>query len=113
MILIVIRFVLVFGLYLLTASIGIGTNWKEAVFMSYGGFRGSVGIALAVSLHSSIYDTTDDEAYRDHTDKVFCLVGGISVMTLLINGMTSGPLLSAVRCLLLNFFYSCNDMSLY
>lgn len=64
--------------------------------MSYGGFRGSVGIALALSLNAQIYNNTEDEAYRNDTDKLFCLVGGISVLTLLINGMTSGPLLSAL-----------------
>eukprot|EP00580_Thalassiosira_gravida_P014083 CAMPEP_0201682116 /NCGR_PEP_ID=MMETSP0494-20130426/51456_1 /ASSEMBLY_ACC=CAM_ASM_000839 /TAXON_ID=420259 /ORGANISM="Thalassiosira gravida, Strain GMp14c1" /LENGTH=1055 /DNA_ID=CAMNT_0048165873 /DNA_START=148 /DNA_END=3316 /DNA_ORIENTATION=- len=96
-ILIVIRFVLVFGLYPLTAKIGIGTNIKESVFMSYGGFRGSVGIALALSLNAQIYNhTKEDDGYRNETDKVFCLVGGISVLTLLINGMTSVPLLSAL-----------------
>ena len=51
--LIVIRFVLVFGLYPITSRIGIGTNVKESVFMSYGGFRGTVGIALALSLNST------------------------------------------------------------
>ena len=85
-----------FGLYPITARIGIGTNVRESIFMSYGGFRGSVGIALALSLNAQIYNNTDDEAYRDNTDTLFCLVGGISVLTLLINGMTSGPLLSAV-----------------
>lgn len=36
-ILIAIRFLLVFGLYPLTSRIGIGTNVKESIFMSYGG----------------------------------------------------------------------------
>ncbi len=62
--LIVIRFVLVFGLYPVTTRIGIGTNVKESVFMSYAGFRGAVGIALALSLHSTgewlrFYSTTN------------------------------------------------------
>lgn len=51
--LIVIRFVLVFGLYPVTSRIGIGTNVKESIFMSYAGFRGTVGIALALSLNST------------------------------------------------------------
>ncbi|KAL7531439.1 hypothetical protein ACHAXR_004044 [Thalassiosira sp. AJA248-18] len=95
-ILIVIRFILVFCLYPVSSKIGIGTNWKESVFMSYGGFRGSVGIALALSLEAQIYNNTEDESYRNRSDKLFSFVGGISVLTLLINGMTSGPLLSAV-----------------
>ena len=51
--LIVIRFVLVFGLYPVISRIGIGTNVKESIFMSYAGFRGTVGIALALSLNST------------------------------------------------------------
>jgi NhaP-type Na+/H+ or K+/H+ antiporter len=51
--LIVIRFVLVFGLYPITSRIGLGTNVRESVFMSYGGFRGTVGIALALSLNTT------------------------------------------------------------
>lgn len=119
--LIVIRFVLIFGLYPITSRIGIGTNVKESVFMSYGGFRGAVGIALALSLNStgetlflrtyaatnmhgsdliivsSVHKYSADEKLKTDTDTFFVIVGGISIMTLLINGMTSGPLLSAVR----------------
>jgi len=95
-ILIAIRFLLVFGLYPLTSRIGIGTNVKESIFMSYGGFRGSVGIALALSLSAQVYNNTDDEETRNNTDQMFFLVGGISVFTLLINGTTAGPLLSAL-----------------
>ena len=95
-ILIAIRFLLVFGLYPLTSRIGIGTNVKESIFMSYGGFRGSVGIALALSLSAQVYNNTDDEETRNNTDQMFFLVGGISVFTLLINGMTAGPLLKAL-----------------
>ena len=39
--LMVIRFFLVFAFFPVTAKLGIGTNWKEAVFMSYGGLRGA------------------------------------------------------------------------
>ena len=37
--LIVIRFVLVFGFYPIISRIGIGSSRKEAIFMSFGGFR--------------------------------------------------------------------------
>jgi NhaP-type Na+/H+ or K+/H+ antiporter len=50
----IIRFFLIFASYPLIARIGIGTNWREAVFMSYGGLRGGVGIALALSLYAEI-----------------------------------------------------------
>ena len=98
-ILIAIRFLLVFGLYPVTTRIGIGTNWKESVFMSFGGFRGSVGIALALSLEAQVYNntnSTEDEDIRRSTDQLFFMVGGISVFTLLLNGVLAGPLLSSV-----------------
>lgn len=88
--LIIIRFVLVFGFYPITARLGIGSNIKEAVFMAYGGFRGSVGIALALSLYARVFDHAT--AY-EQADTLFCMVGGISLFTLLINGITSKPLL--------------------
>ena len=38
-VLIIIRSILVFGFYPIISRIGIGSSWKEAVFMSFGGFR--------------------------------------------------------------------------
>lgn len=52
--LILIRFFLVFAFYPATSRMGIGQSIKEAIFMSYGGLRGAVGIALALSLHSEV-----------------------------------------------------------
>lgn len=50
----IIRFFLIFTSYPLISRIGIGTNWQEAFFMSYGGLRGAVGISLALSLHLEV-----------------------------------------------------------
>jgi len=51
---IAIRFFLVFVFYPCTSRIGIGQSIREAIFMSYGGLRGAVGIALALSLHAEV-----------------------------------------------------------
>jgi NhaP-type Na+/H+ or K+/H+ antiporter len=52
--LIAVRYLLVFAFYPVTKSIGLGTNVKESVFMSYAGFRGAVGIALSLSLWANV-----------------------------------------------------------
>ncbi|KAL7519475.1 hypothetical protein ACHAWX_004231 [Stephanocyclus meneghinianus] len=74
------RFALVFIFYPLTARIGIGTNLKEAVFMSYAGFRGAVGIALSLSLFANVFAATEHEpvkyaSYRNDVVHLFCFVG--------------------------------------
>mmetsp|Transcript_26297 Transcript_26297/g.56470 ORF Transcript_26297/g.56470 Transcript_26297/m.56470 type:complete len:997 (-) Transcript_26297:1437-4427(-) len=102
--LMIIRFFLVFSFYPITARLGIGTNWQEAVFMSYGGLRGAVGIALALSLHAEVDHYTSAEEiseetrleFREYTAKVFGMVGGIAFLTLIINAPTCGPLLKAL-----------------
>ncbi|KAL3801649.1 hypothetical protein HJC23_013154 [Cyclotella cryptica] len=92
------RFVLVFTLYPVTSRIGIGSNLKEAIFMSYAGFRGAVGIALSLSLWANVFAATEHEtvkftSYRNDVVHLFGFVGGIALLTLLLNGITSGPLL--------------------
>jgi sodium/hydrogen exchanger 10/11 len=84
---------LIFAFYPLISVIGIGTSWQEAMFMSYSGLRGAVGLALALSLFSEVYEFTRDTVYRDFAAKVFFLTGGIAMLTLIINAPTCGPLL--------------------
>jgi len=114
--LLVIRFFLVFTFYPLTSKIGLKSNWREAFFMSYGGLRGAVGIALAISLDNEVlryastsvhengeedtmnkYDSHSEEnilnKYGEQTSKVFGMVGGIALLTLVINATFSAPLL--------------------
>jgi len=98
--LIAIRFFSVFLFYPLTAKLGIGSNWKEAVFMSYGGLRGAVGIALALSLHketedytSAILDEDTRTRFTQYSSKLFCMVGGIAMLTLVVNAPSGGLLL--------------------
>merc|ERR1719491_2304897 len=58
--LIVIRFFLIFAFYPITSRMGIGQSIKEAIFMSYGGLRGAVGIALALTLYNDTLEVTED-----------------------------------------------------
>lgn len=98
--LVFIRFVLVFAFYPITSRIGVGQSISEAVFMSYGGLRGAMGVALALLLSAEVYNATDSstqistetrDRYREFfADKLFGLVGGVSFLTLVLLGPTSG-----------------------
>ena len=54
--------------------------------MVYGGLRGAVGLALAISVKSSISDTVNG-------DRVVFHISGLAFLTLIINGTTSGLVL--------------------
>eukprot|EP00957_Ditylum_brightwellii_P073292 5570953-Ditylum_brightwellii.AAC.1 len=62
--------------------------------MSFGGLRGAVGIALAIALDNELRkDTVPGDPIQDATSQLFGLVGGIALLTLVINGTLCGPLL--------------------
>jgi len=96
---IAIRFLLVFVFYPCTSRIGIGQSVREAVFMSFGGLRGAVGIALALLLSAEVFKATEESdlftrnQYREYSEKMFAFVGGVAFLTLIVLGPTSGPLL--------------------
>jgi NhaP-type Na+/H+ or K+/H+ antiporter len=90
-----IRFALFAISFPVISRIGLKSNWQEMVFQSFSGLRGSIGIALAIYLDNEVRQATggQDKVYELQTNKVFGFVGGISLMTLLINATTAGPLL--------------------
>jgi len=92
-----IRFLLIFGFYPLVSRIGLKSNVREATFISFSGLRGAVGIALAISLESEIFAATANEpdafVFREQASTAFGMVGGIALLTLLINGTLAGPLI--------------------
>jgi hypothetical protein len=58
-----------------------------------------IGIALALSLHNEVREATNKKdldactSFRYASNKLFGIVGGISLLTLLVNGTISEPLL--------------------
>ncbi|NRB38040.1 MAG: cation:proton antiporter [Pseudomonadales bacterium] len=91
-------FVLYIGIMIIRASsvalfmpllkrIGIGINREKAIVLTWGGLRGAVSLALALTV------AADDMIPRAIGDQVLFLCAGIVVLTILINGATMGLVL--------------------
>jgi NhaP-type Na+/H+ or K+/H+ antiporter len=83
-----IRAVTILLLYPFIRSIGHRCTRYEAVFMSWAGLRGALGMALALIVE---YDGPED--LNDETSRLFFYVGGIAAITLIVNATTSKSLL--------------------
>ena len=88
----IIRGVMMAAIYPFISNIGKKCSLKEAVFMTWAGLRGAVSLALALSLNQEISQGNTIISEGDGHRVVF-LVGGVSALTLIINALTSGPLL--------------------
>mmetsp|Transcript_8052 Transcript_8052/g.20186 ORF Transcript_8052/g.20186 Transcript_8052/m.20186 type:complete len:1010 (-) Transcript_8052:591-3620(-) len=92
----VIRALLFVSVYPITVRIGLSTSWPETIFQIYGGLRGAVGIALAISLDSEVSEVfggNDISLAEKEAATLYQFVGGIAFLTLIINGSTAGPVL--------------------
>jgi NhaP-type Na+/H+ or K+/H+ antiporter len=89
----IIRAFQVLLFYPILVRVGLSTNWKEMAFFSFAGLRGAVGIALALALDRTVRQETTNEGSRALTSTVVGLAGGVSFLTLLINGSLAGWLL--------------------
>ena len=97
-VLFIVRFFL-FGLFFpIISRIGLKSKWKEMVFHAFGGLRGAVGIALAVLIDSEVAnETVRIDGRRGAPSQLFGITGGITLMTLFINGTACGPLLKKLK----------------
>jgi len=84
-----IRFFMVLILRPLLSRIGYGFTMKSAIVLSWGGLRGAVGLALALDVDISFTKQNKDTVLGD---QMLFHVGGMAMLTLLINGVTSGLL---------------------
>merc|ERR1711998_272608 len=91
LVVVALRFTMIGILYPAIANIGYKLDWRDCVVMSWGGLRGAVGLAMAVSMDAS---TSIDPVQGS---KVLFMVGGVAVLTLLVNGMTSGFILAKLE----------------
>jgi hypothetical protein len=89
----IIRCVQIALIYPIFSRIGIKSDWKEATFLAYGGIRGAVGVALALALNGTVLSLTDDADTQSAIHSLEFLAGGVTLLTLSINGTFAGPLL--------------------
>ena len=93
----VIRAFLFVSVYPITSRIGLSTTWPETSFQIYGGLRGAVGLALAIALENEVREIGDDvnalEKEISWVNQIYQMVGGIALLTLVINGSSAGPVL--------------------
>eukprot|EP01033_Poteriospumella_lacustris_P001070 gene1070-777_t len=82
--------------YPFLSSMGAGCSWREAMFLAFSGLRGSVCVALALSL---VHSATGKAALLevDRARSVFLLSGGVAACTLLFNGTLAGAVLRCLR----------------
>jgi NhaP-type Na+/H+ or K+/H+ antiporter len=80
----VVRGLTIAMLFPILQTIGYGVTKKEAMFMTFGGLRGAVSLALALLIDS--HPTIDNKT----KDFVLIQTAGVVTLSLLINGTTSG-----------------------
>jgi hypothetical protein len=89
-----IRFVQVGLLYPIFSRIGLKSTWREATFLAYGGLRGAVGVALGLQLIRYVMEKSDNYEYRKLTTILQFMGGGVTLLTLSINGTSAGFILT-------------------
>ena len=67
--------------------IGIGINREKAIVLVWGGLRGAVSLALALTV------AANDQIPKEIGDQVMFLCAGIVVLTILVNGTSMGMVL--------------------
>ena len=77
--------------YPLLSRSGHGCGLNDAIFMSWSGLRGALGITLALVVESEREQL--GLSSRD-ANRFFFYVGGLATLTLLINGVFAAPMLS-------------------
>merc|ERR1719456_1503310 len=80
-------------LNLVAGSKAARTSWRECLVMTWGGLRGAVGLALALSMRSQLYGC----GKKQTGDLMVFFVGGFAGLTLLINATTCGRLLTVLE----------------
>ena len=107
-IVLVARGVTILLFYPLLKRLGTGCTWKDAVVMWWGGLRGSVGLALALSIAHTTYSHkmwggVESQGYnrnlpcRDVPNEALHMTLVVVFCTVVFNGMTMAPLMKYLK----------------
>ena len=87
----IVRFIVIVCMWPLLRITGYGLNFKQILVLVYGGLRGAVGLALALLV------TKDPKVPEYVRDEVLFHMAGIAILTILINGNTTGFLVNYLK----------------
>jgi NhaP-type Na+/H+ or K+/H+ antiporter len=106
-IVIIARGAAVLMFYPLLKRLGTKCTWQEAVVMWWGGLRGAVGLALALAVYHSAYDSgmwSDAQnsagtilVCRDAPQMILMVTCSVVCTTVIINGITIAPLMKRLK----------------
>ena len=88
---IVARFIAISLFMGVLPSLGYGLTWKDVYVLTYGGLRGAIGLSFSLIVYN---DTEYSDKLRDIV--LFDMAGNV-ILTLLINGTTTGFFVKLVR----------------
>ena len=92
-----IRLTIVSLFYPLLMRLGYGLSMKEGAVVVHGGLRGAVGLALAIRVQEmslqGYQDGLDYDLTKNDGNRILFFVGGIAVLTLLVQATTTEALM--------------------
>jgi NhaP-type Na+/H+ or K+/H+ antiporter len=86
LVLLIIRVIIIALLYPVLSRVGLKCSQNDAIFMSWAGLRGALGMALALIVNG---ERNEEHLHKSDTDRLFFFVGGIAALTLIINATSS------------------------
>lgn len=99
-ILIIIRYFIVFLLYPLLSRVGLKCSFNDAIFIGWAGLRGALAMALALIVESET--DAEEHLHKSETSRFFFFIGGLAALTLLINATTAQSVLEYLGLLKLD-----------
>lgn len=87
------RLIMVFLFFPLLSKSGYGLNWREAIVLCYGGLRGAISLALALSI------TPGGQLGARTKQLIVFFAAGMAALTMLINATTAGLLIKVLKAI--------------